>query len=333
MKHCRSFPMLFNTIHVSKPPARTLAIPPPPVSREKVRDFQRMTGGSSGSRGRAGPPRLDFPSFVKAYAWIFYNDRGGDGDSSGDSTNDSVSSSSNRKRGRGRQTTQNVSHAGARGKRGDIDDDKPRKLGYAERNKRGGIRGREKRLGSGGGIGEEAELRRWEKRLGDKQMRRLERVFDEWAVEDRDGDGATVEVRDLGRCFKELGKTGVLPGELRAWCDEVDLAPGDFLSLADFAYAYHSMFVDAGGRGKCLYYRCSRTRSSAKCAPLLRHKQDNVLYTRGDMSAGSQTVQYQKLSSRSGRTGADHRPQLINPLPAAQPASLALFFLLNVRMP
>ena len=83
-------------------------------------------------------------------------------------------------------------------------------------------------------------------------MRRLERVFDEWAVDDTDGDGdggATVEVRDLERCFRELGKDGVQRNELRAWCDEVDLAPGDALSLADFAYAYHAMFVDAGGEG------------------------------------------------------------------------------------
>lgn len=83
-------------------------------------------------------------------------------------------------------------------------------------------------------------------------MRRLERVFDEWAVDDADdggGGGATVEVRDLERCFRELGKDDVQRHELRAWCDEVDLAPGDALSLADFAYAYHAMFVDAGGEG------------------------------------------------------------------------------------
>lgn len=83
-------------------------------------------------------------------------------------------------------------------------------------------------------------------------MRRLERVFNEWAVEDdsSDGDGATVEVRDLERCFKELGRDDVQRRELRAWCDGADLAPGDNLSLADFAYAYHSMFVDTTGEGE-----------------------------------------------------------------------------------
>lgn len=84
-------------------------------------------------------------------------------------------------------------------------------------------------------------------------MRRLERVFGEWAVDeaaaddvDGNGGGGTVEVRDLERCFRELGKVDVQSRELRAWCDGVDLAPGDTLSLADFAYAYHAMFIDAG---------------------------------------------------------------------------------------
>lgn len=207
-----------------------------------------MIGGGSRSRGWTGAPRLDFPSFVKAYAWIFYNDRGGGGDSSRYNTDDSSSSSSDHKQGRGRRTT-----VDARGKRSNVDDEKPRKLGFSrdERSSRDGSQGRGKKHRSGGGIGEEAELRRWKKRLGEKQMRRVERVFHDWAVEDRDGDGATVEVRDLERCFRELGKSDVQPSELRAWCDEVDLTPADALSLADFAYAYHAMFIDAGGRGVC----------------------------------------------------------------------------------
>ncbi|CAM9744831.1 unnamed protein product [Scytosiphon promiscuus] len=189
-----------------------------------------------------------FASFVKAYAWIFYNDRGGDSDSSEDVTDESISSASDRKQKRGRSSSRNAPRADARRKSGS--DPKSRKLGYglAGRRNRGGRRGGGGKYESGGGIGEEAELRRWGKRLGEKQMRRLERTFYEWAVEDRHGDGATVEVRDLDRCFRELGKKDVPPSELRAWCEEADLTPADTLSLADFAYAYHAMFVDAGGR-------------------------------------------------------------------------------------
>lgn len=102
------------------------------------------------------------------------------------------------------------------------------------------------------GIGEEAELRRWEKRLGKEQMRRLKRTFDSWADEagGRGGQTGVVEAQDLEACFRELGKR-VDRRELKAWCESVDLAPEDGLSLADFAYAFHAMFVDAG-EGACM---------------------------------------------------------------------------------
>jgi len=217
---------------------------------------------------------LDFPTFVKAYAWIFY--RGG-GAGGGDSQDDSSSSGENAdaaqgrarfdpartERGRRRTPTNTPRAGGARRRSGS--EQNAQRLGYGA-TERGGSRDRSRSRGRGRGqgrprgggdgtvgIGEEAELRRWEKRLGEKQMRRLERVFNEWAIDDAgdDGSGAglTVEVRDLARCFKELGRDDVHLRELRAWCDEVDLTPGDTLSLADFAYAYHSMFVDAGGEG------------------------------------------------------------------------------------
>ena len=98
------------------------------------------------------------------------------------------------------------------------------------------------------GIGEEAELRRWRKRLGEKQMRRLQQVFDAWAEDDGGSGGGVVQARDLEECFRELGRD-VQVRELRAWCDEVDLAPDDALGLADFAYAFHSMFLAATGEG------------------------------------------------------------------------------------
>ncbi len=219
---------------------------------------------------------MDFPAFVKAYAWIFYRGGGSGGEDSDDDVDDSSSGGgetdgvargrarsdpARRERGR-RRTPSNTSRAdGGRGRSGS--EQRSRKLGYGGSD-RGGSRDRGRGRGRGRGrshrgvdgavgIGEEAELRRWEKRLGEKQMRRLERVFNEWAVDDAGHDGggagATVEVRDLERCFKELGRNDVNIRELRAWCDEVDLAPGDALSLADFAYAYHSIFVDAGGEG------------------------------------------------------------------------------------
>lgn len=218
-----------------------------------MRDFLRTADdgktGRSRSTGARGNTHLDFPAFVKAYAWVFY--RGGDAgdhsDDNEDQSDESLSSSSDptrRARGR-RRIPRSTSRDGSRRSSSRNKDQRARTLGYGSADKGS----RDRRWGRGG-IGEEAELRRWGKRLGHKQMRRLERVFENWAVEDADGSGgATVEARDLERCFKELGKDGVQRHELRAWCDEVDLAPGDALSLADFAYAYHAMFVDAGGKG------------------------------------------------------------------------------------
>lgn len=110
----------------------------------------------------------------------------------------------------------------------------------------------------GCGIGEEAELRRWEKRLGEKQMRRLQQVFDAWADDGGRGGGGVVRARDLEGCFGELGKD-VQVRELRAWCEEVDLAPEDALGLADFAYAFHSMFLAAAtGEGMCACWAMSK---------------------------------------------------------------------------
>lgn len=230
-----------------------------------MRDFLRTSGDGNTSRSRTrgarGEFHLDFPAFVKAYAWVFY--RGGDAgeplDGDNDRSDESLSSSSDpRTQDRGRRRTpRRSSRDGTRRSSSRNTEQRARKLGYGstDRGSKDRSWGRERRqgaVGGRGGIGEEAELRRWGKRLGEKQMRRLERVFDEWAVDDADGGGgagATVEVRDLERCFRELGKDDVQRHELRAWCDEVDLAPGDALGLADFAYAYHAMFVDAGGEG------------------------------------------------------------------------------------
>lgn len=228
-----------------------------------MRDFLRTAedGDRSGSRARGGSggSRLDFPAFVKAYAWVFYRG-GGAGehyDDDDDHSDESFSASSDptrQERGR-RRPPRSTCRTGTRGRSSSNKEQRTRKLGYGSidrgsRDRSWGWERRQEGVGSRVGIGEEAELRRWGKRLGDKQMRRLERVFHEWAVDDAGGGGgATVEVRDLERCFRELGKEGVQRREVRAWCDEVDLAPGDALSLADFAYAYHVMFVDAGGEG------------------------------------------------------------------------------------
>lgn len=81
--------------------------------------------------------------------------------------------------------------------------------------------------------------------MGKKQMRKLKNVFDKWAEGDDRGE---VEVRDLKECFRELGRE-VDAIDLRVWCDEADLTPRNTLSLADFAYAFHTMFIDAGAEG------------------------------------------------------------------------------------
>lgn len=226
----------------------------------KVRDFLRTAEDGERGRSRArvgvGGSHVDFPAFVKAYAWVFYRG-GGAGDHYDDDTGSGESSSSSSDPTR-RRKPRRPSRDGTRRSSGRNKDQGDRKLGYGSTDSRGS-RGRswsrerpQGVVGGRGGIGEEAELRRWRKRLGEKQMQRLKRVFDEWAVDDAEGGrGATVEARDLERCFRELGKDGVQRHELRAWCDEVDLAPGDALSLADFAYAYHALFIDAGERGRC----------------------------------------------------------------------------------
>lgn len=238
-------------------------------SAAQVRGFMRTRDG-----GRGGiSSRLDYPSFVKAYAWVFYRgrDSGNSNDgSSGQHSDTSSGTSSGLERGRkvSRGSSHRHSHSESR-------EQPAKKLGYSSL--RGGAkswdgggsrgtsdegeRGRRRRRTSGGGggrgvvvragagIGEEAELRRWGKRLGHKRMRQLEDVFDRRA-ERNDGEerGGFVEARDLERCFKNLGRE-VDASELRAWCKEVDLGPEDALSLADFAYAFHAMFIDAGGGG------------------------------------------------------------------------------------
>ena len=82
-------------------------------------------------------------------------------------------------------------------------------------------------------------------------MRKLEDVFDGWAEDDGGGE-PELEVRDLKECFRELGREvdGI---ELQTWCDEADLTANDALSLADFAYAFHAIFVDTGAEGACVY--------------------------------------------------------------------------------
>lgn len=206
-----------------------------------MRDFLRAPDGGGGTS------RLDFAAFVKAYAWIFY--RGGDRYSSQDDTGESSGDVATDLAKGGKE--HDVRHRTGRDQSQDRTSN--RKLGYGSRGSRekvgrdGRGRRRERSRGVGIGIGEEAELRRWEKRLGAKQLRRLQQVFDMWA-EDTDGDGeggGVIEARDLGECFRELGKD-FERRELRAWCDEVDLNPEDTLSMADFAFAFHAMFVDSG---------------------------------------------------------------------------------------
>lgn len=203
------------------------------VALPKVQDFLRTSGG--GGRGL----RLDFPAFVKAFAWIFYRTEGsGSSYSTSDDSNDrnsdaSLSSESSRDR---------KSRHRLRRKEGQ----KSNKLGYGSGGRRSpekDHRGRRQRHSDTIGIGEEAELRRWVKRLGDSQMGRLHRIFDDMT----EGSGGMFQARDLGKCFSDIGKD-IEPRKLRAWCDEVDLAPGDALSLADVAYAFHAMFVGTRGQ-------------------------------------------------------------------------------------
>lgn len=123
-------------------------------------------------------------------------------------------------------------------------------------------------------------------------MRKLEDVFDAWAEGGSDGGRGPgeVEVRDLKECFTELGRE-VEPIALRAWCEEADLAPGDALSLADFAYAFHAMFVDAGGEGVCVSVylvkigkerkRCPFCHASAIDGPAVRESRSFTIIASG----------------------------------------------------
>lgn len=241
----------------------------PPYDPLQVRDFMRTREG-----GRGGiASQLDYPSFVKAYAWVFYRGRGS-GNSNDGSSGEHSDASSGISSGleRGRKVSRGSSR---RHSRSESREQPAKKLGHnyfrggakswdggGSRGTSDGERGRRRRrrtsgggsgggvvVGAGAGIGEEAELRRWEKRLGRKQMRRLENVFDRWAERSDEGErGSFVEARDLEQCFKNLGRE-VGARELRAWCKEVDLGPEDALSLANFAYAFHAMFIDAGEGG------------------------------------------------------------------------------------
>lgn len=215
------------------------------VASRKVEAFLRTSDGP----GRGS--RLDFPVFVKGYAWVFYR-QGEDSNSS-----DTRSGSSSRIDGPGTlfssSSDQENENSGQKSRpkahRKDKHKSKTGKLGYGTRGRREDDRGRKRGGGAVGvGIGEEAELRRWRKRLGEKQMRRLQQVFDAWAEDARGDEGGVVQARDLEGCFRELGRD-VEVRKLRAWCDEVDLAPGDALSLADFAYAFHSLFLATTGEG------------------------------------------------------------------------------------
>lgn len=195
---------------------------------------------------------LDFPTFIKVYARIFHGDAGSENEDTTDTSDSRSRRNFSDARGRARVR--------ANGDR-DLQPPFEKRLGFGvygsnmtERRRRDGEQTRERMNEDGhdrhAGIGEEAELHRWKKRLGERQMHQLEQVFNRWADEGRgDEAGARgIEVRDLKDCFRELGRD-VQPFELRAWCSEADLAPGDILSLADFAYAFHVMFVDAKDGG------------------------------------------------------------------------------------
>lgn len=216
----------------------------------QVRDFFRtLKVGSLNSR-------LDFPGFVKAYAWIFFRR-----EVSGDECSYTPGGASS-------DTKAFLEEGGARDRESfrrreshrrcqPEDQTSPRSVGYGSRSSRHRDEkaGRRRSRGDremGMGIGEEAELRRWEKRLGEEQMRRLERTFDSWADKagGRGGRTGVVEVQDLEACFRELGKR-VGKRELKAWRESANLTPEDGLSLADFAYAFYAMFVDAG-EGACM---------------------------------------------------------------------------------
>ena len=215
----------------------------------QVGDFLRASDGAGKSS------RLDFPTFVKTYAWIFFRrgQNGADYSDEHDSSSDSgVSLIEGDPRGSAKTTQGRGSHLRSQGNHLEGQASAQR-IGYGSSSswhragKAGRRRSRMENQRVGMGIGEEAELRRWEKRLGEAQMRRLKQAFGSWA-----DDASVLEVQDLGACFRELGKNAD-KRELRAWCEEADLAPEDVLSLADFAYAFHAMFgdVEEGARVTC----------------------------------------------------------------------------------
>lgn len=204
----------------------------------QVRDFLLANGRS---RDSTKDSDLDFPAFVKAYAWIFYRTEEENGPNSSAGDDDSRSSDG---------------VGGARGRQAS----RSRAIGYGSKR---GRRGRKHGRGVTTGLGEDAEVRRWRQRLGDKRMHRLQSVFEAWA--DDDGDSGAermglLQARDLKACFKELGRE-VNQRKLQAWCEEADLAPGDSMSLADFAYAFHAMFIGEEEGMLAPYFICTTPRS------------------------------------------------------------------------
>lgn len=233
-------------------------VPYPPLRNvnfeSQLQDFLGAAAGGGSHR------RLDFAGLVKAYAHVFY----GVGGSDGDVTNESTTSFSDGDPPLKRDQT-NAGARDERGSRGRLEEgakDRAKRVGYGRndsarreesRDGREPVSGTEARRGPTrrAVIGEEAEVRRWERRLGKEQMRRLREVFDRWA-DTSSGGGANekgLEVRDLKECFRDLGRH-VLSSELQAWCHEADLVPEDTLGLADFAYAFHSVSNERSEEGR-----------------------------------------------------------------------------------
>jgi len=151
---------------------------------------------------------FNFIDFMKAYAVIFFDDDNDDGDSDSSSSSTSSSTSTHLKFSK-LHTTSNAF----------IND-------------------------------EAADLQKWAEVLGDKQLFKLEKIFDEHATPLRRADGSTssrvgLRVRELRTALRDLSRD-VSPQTLSSFLSEAQLKPGDALSLADFAYAFHSLFGDGG---------------------------------------------------------------------------------------
>ena len=96
-----------------------------------------------------------------------------------------------------------------------------------------------------------ADLGRFARSYGKKQLLELERAFDSFARKDENGSFA-LSASDLLEAFHRVGRA-VTVTRLREWMEDADVRPNDTLTLVDFVSVFHFFFeaarAEKSGRG------------------------------------------------------------------------------------